>query len=169
MSTSSMHFSANFLWYLRHPWKWFREFWFNLRDSYQRIKFGWSFSDVWNMDDWFLDIIPPMLRQLAEEDSYPAKFDMIEDWHDWLRAQADKLEKCKEDGIKNEFEEEFHSTAALARMRNTDNSVVFDATPEFIAIRDKYFARQQAIHEEQCRLLGETFEELGKYFYDLWS
>jgi hypothetical protein len=165
-----MHWSAGSVkFYLRHPLKWLDELRYNIRDSYQRIKFGWSYSDLWNMDYWFLETIPPMLRHLAEEPTYPSNFSKADDWDEWLLDQAEKLEKCKEDGIKNEYEEDFFRLAEEARISNGNSSTIFKDNPEFNEIKKKYFSRQQEIYEEQCKLISEVFNELGKHFYSLWS
>ena len=173
MSNNSFHWSAPFRFYLRHPLRWFRELKYNIRDSYQRIKYGFSYTDIWNMDNWFLETIPPMLRKLAEEQTNPGQFDNADDWDEWLLDQAEKLEKCKEDGIKNEYEEEFLRLSELAQTSYTDkdNTVhsVFKSSPEFEDIKKKYFNRQREISEEQIKLVNEVFNELGKNFYSLWS
>lgn len=172
MSNSSFHWSAPFNFYLRHPFKWFRKLRYNIRDSYQRIKYGFSYTDAWDMDTWFLETIPPMLRRLAEDSPYPESFDCADDWDEWLLDQAEKLEKCREDGIKNEYEEEFFRLSELAQTSCNDTEgthITFKSNPEFEDIKKKYFNRQHEIYEEQTKLISEVFNELGKYFYNLWS
>lgn len=39
---------------------------YNLRKRYQRFKRGWAYSDVWDIDAWFMDIIKPMLIHLRD-------------------------------------------------------------------------------------------------------
>ena len=44
----------------------------NIKFFYQRIKYGYCDSDVWNIDYWFLNVMPGMLQQLKETThSYP--------------------------------------------------------------------------------------------------
>ena len=40
-----------------------RQFWNDIRYSFQRIKYGYCDYDLWNMDYWFLDIVPRMLEE----------------------------------------------------------------------------------------------------------
>ena len=39
----------------------------NIVFSYQRVRYGFCMNDVWNMNDWFLQIMPYMLHVLREE------------------------------------------------------------------------------------------------------
>lgn len=53
-------------WY-RHKlagvFKWFRR---ELRFARQRVRQGYCDMDVWNLYDWFLDVVPDMLQQLRD-------------------------------------------------------------------------------------------------------
>lgn len=40
------------------PWK--------LRRNWQRFRRGWAYSDVWDIDYWFMEMLEPMLRHLKE-------------------------------------------------------------------------------------------------------
>ena len=44
--------------------KWFRR---ELRFACQRVRQGYCDMDVWNLYDWFLDVVPDMLQQLREK------------------------------------------------------------------------------------------------------
>lgn len=172
MSNSSFHWSAPFSFYLRHPLKGLKELKYNIRDSYQRIKYGFSYTDMCDMDFWFLETIPTMLRKLAEQPTSPMQFDSANDWDEWLLDQAEKLEKCREDGIKNEYEEEFFRLSELAQTSCNDKNgayITFKSNPEFEDIKEKYFNRQREIYEEQTKLVSGVLNELGKHFYSLWS
>ena len=54
-------------WY-RHKlagvFRWFRR---ELRFARQRVRQGYCDMDVWNLYDWFLDVVPDMLQQLREK------------------------------------------------------------------------------------------------------
>ena len=164
--------------YLRHPIKLIKEFFCNLYEAYRRIRYGWAYSDVWNLCDWFLVVMPQMLYALAADNAraYPGndEFDTYEKWRDWLLEQASKLEKCREDGIPNEYEDAFLKVGDdrfISWLDESGNSTskFRDPTPEEEEICHKFFERGKEIHEEQLRILHEVFEELGKNFYCLWS
>lgn len=49
-----------------NPVKFIRRLGRNIRNSYQRIRYGYCDRDVWEIDDWFLNVVPNMLRDLKE-------------------------------------------------------------------------------------------------------
>jgi hypothetical protein len=61
----------------------------------QRMKRGYSDSDAWNMCDYLLDIIPPMLEQFKDGDSYPAILDSAEEWNTKLDEMIEGFEAGK--------------------------------------------------------------------------
>ena len=64
----------------------------NIKNKIHRAKHGYSYSDVWNMFDWFLEVMPPMLTKLRDEGiSYPVEFDEREDWGKVLTTMIDCL------------------------------------------------------------------------------
>ena len=40
-----------------------RQFWDDVRYSWQRIRYGYCEYDLWSIDRWFLDIMPRMLEE----------------------------------------------------------------------------------------------------------
>lgn len=151
--------------YFRHPIEWIREVWHNLCAAHRRIKYGWSYEDAYNLFDWFLDVMPPMLRALGDGRTYPEyKFDSAEKWQDWLNQQADLLEHCKEDGIKNEYADTFHEMCNKATER-----AAIPGGEEFDVIRHKFLDREKEIAVEQHKILNEVFAGLADNFYDLWD
>ena len=44
----------------------------DIKCMYQRIKYGYCFRDIWDINRWFLDVVPNMLEELKEETcAYP--------------------------------------------------------------------------------------------------
>ena len=43
-----------------------RDFWYDLRVRCQRFKRGYAYSDVWDMDFWFMRTAKPMLTHLRD-------------------------------------------------------------------------------------------------------
>lgn len=39
----------------------------DVKCAYQRIRYGYCFRDVWNIDIWFLNVVPNMLENLKED------------------------------------------------------------------------------------------------------
>lgn len=55
-----------FRWYLKEPWKWPKLFCKNIKYSGQRITKGYCDRDLWDIDHWFMKVIPDMLQQFKE-------------------------------------------------------------------------------------------------------
>ena len=65
----------------------------NLRCRYQRSKRGYSYCDVWNMCDWFVRTIKPMLIHLKNEGmGYPGEFKDRSEWEAVLDEMIDCLD-----------------------------------------------------------------------------
>ena len=58
--------SKELRWQIRQPWKLPRFVFGNMKYSWQRITKGYCDKDLWNIDGWFMDIMPNMLRQFKE-------------------------------------------------------------------------------------------------------
>lgn len=85
--------------YITHPWEWFTALWRSLKYSKQRANRGFCDYDVWDIDTWFLNTTPKMLRQLATTASgYPDHMDGIESFEDWqntLLTMANYFEQAQ--------------------------------------------------------------------------
>ena len=82
--------------YLTHPWKFFKDLNRNIKDICMRARYGFTWTDIWNWDHWFLHTTPQMLRHMADNGSaYPGKppFDTPDEWHKPI------FDCCRELGI----------------------------------------------------------------------
>ena len=163
--------------YLTHPWLWIKELYQNLRAGYLRATKGWCGRDVWNMDDWILEVFPPMLRHMADQGmAYPGAepFDTSEKWHDWLHSTADVLESLQGDNwySQNEYEEEFHKHCDFHRETSTTENgmtVTWSNGEDFDTIKELYFMRMKELTKERDKLIKQIFSELGRNFFFLWD
>lgn len=150
--------------YLTHPNIWFSDLARGIKYCYQRIKRGYSDVDVWNMDCWFLKIIPSMLRQLTNGKAYPgiAPFETPEKWENWLLDIAAKIESASED-YQNE-----HNKYYKDYMDTITGTVTYDK--DYIKeVREKYNECAQELYEEGERNLHYAMTELGKNLGHLWD
>ena len=148
--------------YLTHPWKWFRHLRINIRDVYRRAKYGWTYTDVWDMDNWIMNVFPPMLRHMADKGSaYPGRepFDTPEKWHKWLHAMADLIESGLEENQNacNEYYNEF-----IEHLSDRGDACVPGMDKD-------YFKRAEEIGEDAEHNLEVAFSQIGKHFYNLWD
>ena len=76
-----------------------------LKHAYQRIKYGYSYRDVWSIDMWFLEVVPNMLNDLAKNthgapqsffnDDADESDEGFEKWRDTLKLIATKFTNAK--------------------------------------------------------------------------
>ena len=161
--------------YLTHPWEWFRTLFRNIRAAFQRIRRGYCSYDVYDLDHWLLDILPPMLRDIANSEigAYPGvePFETPEKWKAWLLDLAARFEELQTDWAetRNEYEEE-HSKAlngARVDLAKVNGCYVHygEIPPELHA---KWLARIQELNEEQQKATEEAFKIMSEHFYQLW-
>lgn len=134
--------------------------WDNWKCARQRVKYGFCNRDVWNLNDWMLDVLPQMFRKLANEGcAYPGvePFEIPEKWHEWLYSLAKRLESCTEDmqDTHNEFYKSFMDTV-LDKEQNKQ-------------IVERYYERAKEIYDESCVTIKECFAEIGEHFWHLWD
>ena len=60
------YFPYRWRYYITHPWEFFEDCWLNIKAAYQRITRGFAYRDLFNIDNWFLDIFPEMLKEFRE-------------------------------------------------------------------------------------------------------
>ena len=86
-------------------------FWYNLRARYQRSKRGYSYGDVWNMCDWFMRTVKPMLIHLRDH-GIGVPLDLYLDgednerkaWEDILTEMIECLDNMNEEQIYDKYD-----------------------------------------------------------------
>ena len=164
MNLNVFNWSYSKRYYLTHPWKWFKELWYSIKAAYRRAKYGWCYCDVWNWDDWFCSVVPPMLRHMADHGSaYPGckPFDTPEKWHDWLHKTADTLERLGYDDWMEDMNE--YSADYIASFEEDWQSEKYEE------IRKKYYERCTEINKMRKNVLEDFGKEFFKYFDMIWD
>ena len=162
--------------YLTHPWKWFAQIGRNIRATYMRTKYGWTYSDVWDWDYWFMNVVPEMFRYLAEHGcAYPGyePFETPEKWHDWLNHMANLIESGREEWQEehNEYYEEYMDNL----MKKWEPAVkeedgFYHSKPrELDELDEKYFARAKELGAEGEKNVVEALRQIGQHFYQIWD
>ena len=90
-----------------------------------------------------------------------------------LTRCADSMDICFGEE-RNEYAEEFHEAfrnLAHHRKENEDGSITtwYDETPEFIALRDKYFAREKEIAKVDQEYIEDTYKWLAEDLSRMWD
>lgn len=162
--------------YITHPHKWFRHLYLNIKHAWQRITRGYCDEDWWNLGYWLLNILPPMLDDLADNaNGWPQQdgFPEFEDWQKYLRGIAANLRLCTEEAAEkmNEYQEAFSENARKMRLEAPDKdgnrrAVWYDQDED---INKKYFDRCKEISEEQAAIREDTFYQIAQSLPAMWD
>ena len=122
--------------------------WDNLRRRCQRFVRGFAWSDVWNMDYWFMRTIKPMLLHLHHHHhGVPMEFENTPSkWKEILNEMIHCLDMMDEDNVYAFFG--FCEIEDYKRMTKEDYENIFNT-----------------MEKNKNRF----FELFSKYFYDLWD
>lgn len=145
----------------RHPFKCIHKRWQAKR---QRIRRGWCEVDELNFCDWFLTVVPDMLRELAgaELEHNAGLTNSI------VEKLADDLTLCEWHNFVKQNEFAAKARKAYARAQFQNGKVQY-ASEEDKEICDRYDAREQELEKERQELIEDCFARLAKYFDYLWE
>ena len=112
--------------YLTHPWKWFRDLKVGLKNAFHRMRYGFAWVDLWNLDSYICTLLPQMLWALRDRScAYPGTDELPtpEAYSEWLNALATIINLYNTDWI---YEEEDWSKAqeALRAIPDSEYEVV---------------------------------------------
>ena len=79
-----------------------RDFSYGLKYRRQRAKRSYSDADWFDMDSWFLEVIPKMLREFSNGMSYPGRepWETPEKWHaelEYIARGFEELRRLRDD------------------------------------------------------------------------
>lgn len=135
-----------------------RNVFYEVKYGIQRAKNGFSIRDTYNIDCWFLNIMPNMLKKFNKINmGYPIS--MKEDeWKAIIEDMIFHFTNANEDTCSeiNEYEDEFLNS-------KEDFSKLIDSE-----LGAKYRDRAIEIEKFQNEELKKGFELFTKYFKDLW-
>ena len=142
---------------------------------------GYNTWDLMDMNEWFLDIIPRMLKELKEKKGgYPASFEDEWVYENRKRFSYDnELTKEEDHQLRLEMEKD-----CLEKWHNILDKMVFlfnEADPSKCSYKNKYdesyrgsdrvdlwTEENNKIEEYQDKCLKEAMELLAKHFRHLW-
>lgn len=160
-------------WMITHPWLYFQHGYYNLKAAWQRATKGYANRDVWNMDTWFLQVFPTMLKQLSQEShGHPISFNNYEEWTEFLYQLAMDFEKCQDDegNDENEYYDDFMKSLDDIKWKRDENGCLTWETHEHHDdISKLYFDRMKETSEERQKLLEDCFDRVAKNLRGLWD
>lgn len=120
----------------------------NIKWAYQRITKGYCDRDVWDIQGWFLNTIPYMLKDLKNTThSYPIGFNDPDEWKKILNKIAFSFEALNVD-----------------RFPHYNPYDIEDKKQ-----REDYMHEEIAFGNYLNKLKDDTFKSFCKYFWDFWD
>ena len=169
-------FSYSKRYFLTHPWKWFEEVWTNIKNGWMRATKGYCYTDIWNIDNWFCEVLPPMLRYMADHGcAHPgvAPFETEEKWHDWLHEIANKLEWCsetwREENKINEYYQPYMDEIEKTLKQYDGLDWLGHSSEKEKELMSKYYDREMELYAESQKRLTETLNEMAEHWGRLWD
>ena len=126
-----------------------RDFWWDFRRRCQRFKRGYAYSDVWDIDGWFMDTIKPMLIHLRDHGS-GVPWDLYNHENENERIDWENI---------------------LTEMVECLDLMYEDAAQEYLGIADNDYSAEsyQKVNDLMDEKKNRFFELFSKHFYSLWS
>lgn len=160
-------------WMLTHPWLYFKHGYYNLKAAWQRATRGYANRDTWDMDTWFLQVFPAMLKQLSQNaNGHPCSFKSYEEWTEFLYQLAIDFEKCQDDegNDENEYYDDYMKSLDDIKWKRDENGcLTWDTHEHHDEISKLYFDRMKETSKERQKLLEDCFARLGKWIRTMWD
>lgn len=156
------YFPYRWRYYITHPWEFFEDCWLNIKAAYQRITRGFAYRDLFNIDNWFLDIFPEMLKEFRENlHSFPgnSEFPTFESWAAYLEEMETHFRNANENQKVelNEWEEDYPM-----KWQKNKGEVC-------LTITEKWLARETEIEAWREEELKKAMGMFMNCFHCLWS
>ena len=91
-------FSCRKMYYVKRPWKFFKEIKIAIRNYWHRARCGYAWVDLWNMDTYLEQLIPNMLHMLSKKSyGYADEFGTPEAYQEYLDLLATLFEYAATD------------------------------------------------------------------------
>lgn len=136
-------FSYRKMYYIKRPWKFFREIKIAVRNYWHRARCGYAWVDLWNMDNYLGQLIPNMLRELSKRAcGYPGteEYPTPEVYQEYLELLATLFENLNIDEFDPEYEEVGRK---LLEMKEPDNFIskqLLDGAKDAVRENPKYWS-----------------------------
>lgn len=121
----------------------------NLHARYQRSKRGYSYGNVWNMFDWFMTTVKPMLIHLRDH-GIGVPLDLYLDGEDNERKAWEDILTEMIECLDNMNEEQIYDKYDLWGKHKTKNNYEY-------------------VNDLMNTNKDRFFKLFSKYFYDLWD
>ena len=104
-----------------------RKKWWGFRNRCQRFLRGYAWSDVWDLDFWFIDTVEPMLRHLQKNGIGIPNGYSEEGWKEHLDQMADHLHLMGEWNVVSEvFDGDYSDVEKVHSIMNEHKEKFFE-------------------------------------------
>ena len=170
----------------------------NLKCCVQRIKNGFCYRDIWNINDWFLNVMPDMLDELERTGhGFPLSFlknantasaeendKAAEEWRKVLTEMAFLFREANEETCsrKNPYDKEYtevlHSFFKRFGfngkwVKKKDGTRVFvhrlDDIPKYKELCENYRKTEKELCKDRENCHRKALLMFAEYFNDLWD
>ena len=129
-------------WYTSNIFGLVRQFFTDIKYSWQRIRYGYCDHDIWELYPWFLDTMPRMLEEMKRTRHGNAVVNQEDEGNDEALTKAWDEVLDRMIFLLREADEE------TCQKKNLNHAKLYE-------------------YREQCK--DEAMELFSKYFYDLWD
>ena len=177
--------------FFKRPFYW-------LKHAYQRVKKGYSYRDLWNIDYWFLKTMPNMLEDFTK-DLYGFPASMKEElkkknpeltdkeideknldfqyWKDIVNEIAFHFREARDEENENKINQYWERMRELEDKYNlfltdeeeTKKTMTKEDFEEWKANNEKWLIRHEEIENYRNEQLKIGMEMFTKYFWGLWD
>lgn len=135
-----------------------------IRASWQRFRRGYCYGEAYHIDDWFIEIMPKMLKDLIE-----AKYQMhggeFPELNDLLEMVTCFNEASFNTGYKNVYEDTFR--IKMETSKSEDNIATIKLIPDYPENFEKWCIEEDNIDDYKKEHLKKGLELFIKYYDDL--
>jgi hypothetical protein len=171
---------------LTHPHKVFMHWMRDIKCAWQRANKGYCFRDLWNIDLWFIEIMPQMIQELKEcKMGYPDGLSEKE-WDDILDAmiQCFKEAHSETTSFVNPYEDEYCEKIIpvwMSQFKNPEKDPdvkdcyilksvsEMDISEELKELDRKHYETEKEKNQFMKKNKKKGLELFVKYFDNLWS
>ena len=168
--------------YITHPWKLFKDIYWNCRNFWHRGRYGYAYVDVWNLGDWAPRVIAEALRYLANHgQGYPgvSPWETPEKWREHLNYLANQMQRCadfmdSDFGLdeRNEYKKAYEEMLDRTMTTSKESewaTIHFEMTEADKELSKNYYKRQAELIKVDKQYAHEVFGYFGENLSRWWD
>lgn len=170
---------------LTHPHEMLLNWCRDIKCAWQRANKGYCYRDLWNIDLWFMNIMPQMLQEYKKnKHGYPSQFESEEEWDKILDTIMLHFREANDETTSfiNPYEEEYCKKVLPIWMSQFENTEVsdtgyytlkhineMDVSDELKELDEKYHYKENEKDKYINDNKNKALELFVKYFDSLWD